>query len=465
MAKHVSDSVLCPRCRGDLSSTEHQGQATCPHCKAPVLFAGADGQNTDCLALPVQFAEFITDGVIARRGGEVILHGWHKSGDPEVVIKVWPQSGSKPPKPNRHPNVVRSLKASTEAGFDFQAYEWAEGSSLDSAADLLTPPDHLHLRDAASSKAIPPAESVTTEPSQSEPLPVLTKAGTPDLPPFGAPWQSQLNRRLHNGLLRGLGTNGLGCSMPMAGFLADGICVSLYAICATLIAVQVVSASVVDAVWATPCLAWQWFWLRHYRSLLGWKVRTAEVIAALLIVSLNLANDEGFWRGVFAVVIFDTCLTAIVAGRTLHRRFSQRRNQPTSSAAKDPEKSKSDDWPFPRTWKDWLGVAVGSILLAYVTNLISDGKMTYQLGKGFVPVKTAQDRQTDLVRLRATKQASEQVKTLTEAISKTTDPHEQAKLYLQRAQAYRQLGQENQAHTDEGRAQQIQLWNPRPLSP
>ena len=39
MAKHVSDSVLCPRCRGDLSSTEHQGQATCPHCKAPVLFA------------------------------------------------------------------------------------------------------------------------------------------------------------------------------------------------------------------------------------------------------------------------------------------------------------------------------------------------------------------------------------------------------------------------------------------
>ncbi len=465
MSKHVSHSVLCPRCRGDLSSTEHQGQATCPHCKSPVLFAGADGDDTNCLALPVQFAEFITDGVIARRGGEVILHGWHKSGDPEVVIKLWPRSGAKPPKPNRHPNVVRSLKAGTEEGFDFQVYEWAEGNALDSAADLLTPPDHLHLRDAVSSKAIPPTESVTNEPPQSEPLPVLTEADTPDLPPFGAPWQSQLNRRLHNGLLRGLGTNGLGCSMPMAGFFADGICVSLYAICATLITVQVVSASAVDAVWATPWLAWQWFWLRHYRSLLSWKVRTGEVIAALLILALNLANDAGFWRGVFAAVIVDTCLTAFVAGRTLHLRFGQRRNQPNSSAPKVPQKSKSNDWDSPRTWKDWLGLTAGCILLAYVTNVISDGKMTYKPGKGFVSVKTEQDRQADRARLRATQQASEQVKTLTEAISKTTDPHEQARLYLQRAQAYRQLGQENQAHTDEGRAQQIQLWNPRPLNP
>ena len=465
MAKHVSDSVLCPRCRGDLSSTEHQGQATCPHCNAPMLFAAADGHNTDCVALPVQFAEFITDGVVARRGGEVILHGWHRSGDPEVVIKLWPHSGPKPPKPNRHPNVVRSLKAGTEAGFGFQVYEWAEGSALNSAADLLTPRDHLRPGDAVSQKSVPPVETDAADREPSEPLPVLTEADTPDLPPFGAPWQSQLNRRLHNGLVRGLGTNGLGCAKQMAGFLADGICVSLHAICATLIAVQIVSASVVDAVWATPWLAWQWFWLRHYRSLLGWKTRTAEFIAALLILALNLVNDAGFWRGVFAAFIFDSCLIAIVAGRTLHLRFGQRRSQPTSSVSKDPEKAKSDDWQSPRTWKDWLGLAVGSMVLAYVTNVISDGKMTFKPGKGFVSVKTAQDRQDDLVRLRATKQASEQVKTLTEAISKTTDPHEQARLYLQRAQAYRQLGQENQAHTDEGRAQQIQLWNPRPLNP
>lgn len=465
MAKHVSDSVPCPRCRGDLSSTEHQGQATCPHCKAPVLFAGADGDDIDCLALPVQFAEFITDEVIARRGGEVILHGWHKSGDPEVVIKLWPQSGSKPPKPDRHPNVVRSLKAGTEAGFDFQVYEWAEGSVLDSAAVLLTPRDHLSPRDAVSQTSVPPVETDVADLEQSEPLPVLTEADAPDLPSFGVPWQSQFNRRLHNGLLRGLGSNGLGCSMQMAGFLADGICVSLYAICATLIAVLIVTASIVDAVWATPWLTWQWFWLRHYRSLLGWKARTTEVIAAVLIFAMNLVNDAGFWRGVFAVVIFDTCLSAIFAGRTLHRRFGQRRSQPTSSASNDPEKSKSDDWQSPRTWKDWLGLAAGCILLAYVTNVISDGKMTYRPGKGFVPVKTAQDRQADLARNRATQQASEQVKTLTEAISKTTDPHEQARLHLQRARAYRQLGQENQAQTDEGRAQQLRLWNPPSLNP
>lgn len=460
MAKHVSDPILCPRCRGDLSSTEHQGQATCPHCKAPVLFAGADGDDTDCLALPVQFAEFITDGVIARRGGEVILHGWHKSGDPEVVIKLWPQSESKPPKPIRHPNVVRFLKAGTEAGFDFQVHEWAEGSALDSAADLLTPRDHLSPTNTVSLNAIPPAETVTTELEQSEPLPVLTEADTQDLPPFGAPWQSQFNRRLHNGLLRGLGSNGLGCSMPMAGFLADGICVSLYAICATLIAVQFVTASVVDAVWATPWLAWQWFWLRHYRSLLSWKVRTAEVTAALLILALSLADDTGFWRGVFVLVIFDTCLAAFVAGRTLHLRFGQRRNPPTPSALQEPEQPKPADLSFPEKLLRGLGLAIGSILIGYVTNVISDGKMKYE-HRRFVRVKTDQERQADL----AMKQASEQVKTLTEAISKTTNPHEQARLYLQRAQAYRQLGQTDRAHTDEGRAQQLRLWNPPSLNP
>ena len=131
------------------------------------------------------------------------------------------------------------------------------------------------------------------------------------------------------------------------------------------------------------------------------------------------------------------------------------------NALQEPEKPKPADLGFPRTFLGGVGLAVGSVVLAYVANVISDGKMSYEFRKGFVPVKTEQDRQADLARLRA----RQRVNSLTEAISKTTDPHEQAMLYLQRAQAYRELGQENQAHTDEGRAQQIQLRSPRSLNP
>ncbi len=468
MADISRHTIQCPRCRGDLSIIEHQGQATCSHCKALVLFADASGHDQDCLALPAEFGAFIADSVVACRGSEVILHGWHRSGNPEIVVKLWPQSGAKPPKQNRHPNVVRSLKGGTEAGFDFQTYEWAEDSALNSAADLLTPDDHLSPVESVSQKTIQANETVATASLQSEPLPSPTETESTDLPPSGVPWRSPFNRRIHSGLLRGLGIKGLGCSMPMARFLADGVCVSLYAFCLTLIAAQFVGESIVDAVWATPWLSWQWFWLRHYRRLLSWKVLTAELIAAVFFISMNLINDAGFWRGVFAVVVFDTCLTAIVAGRTLHRRFGQRRSQATSPTPQEPKATpKPADTAIPRTWSEWLAFGAASIVVAYVTEVITDGTKTYRPFRGFVTIKTikTESEQADFARLRATLQ----VRKLTDAIANSTDPSEQANLYQQRAQAYRTLGKNDLAASDESRAQQLQSkilrLAPRPLKP
>ena len=339
MSKHTHDTILCPRCRGNLSITGHRGQATCPHCQAPVLFADADDRDQDCLGLPAEFGAFIADSVAARRGSEVILHGWHRSGNPEIVIKLWPQSGAKPPKQNRHPNVVRSLNSGTEAGFDYQVYEWAEDSSLNSAAELLTSPECQSPRETVSQPRIRPIDSVDAAvlPGQSVSPPWPIDAETTDTPPLGAHWRGRFNRRFHEGLVRGLGTKGLGCSMPMARFLADGACVSLYAICLTLIAVQFVGESIVDAVWAAPWLSWQWFWLRHYRSILSRTAITIEVIAVVLLVAMSLMNDLAFWRSLYAAMVVDAILTAIVVWRTLRFRFGKA----TTDGAK-----KNDGDPF-----------------------------------------------------------------------------------------------------------------------
>ena len=465
MAKVTCDTILCPRCRGTLSITGHRGQATCSHCQAPVLFADADGRDQDCLALTAEFGAFIADSVVARRGSEVILHGWHRSGNPEVVIKLWPQSGAKPPEQDRHPNVVRSLKSGTEAGFDFQVYEWAEDCALNSAADLLTPSYRLSPCEAVSPKTIQPIESAATAPDQPEPPHLPTDVDATEQPPFGARWRSRFNRRLHEGFVRGLGTKGLGCSMPMARFLADGACVSLYAVCLTLIAVQFVGESIVDAVWATPWLSWQWFWFRHYRRLLSWKVLTAELIAAVLVISMNLINDVGFWRGVFAVVVLDTWLTAIMVWRTLRRRFGKRLSMPVTPTSQTANKPKSAEADFPETWLGWL---TASAVLAATSYWLSDGTRVFVRTKGgklVVPVKTDHGRRIETDR----RNAEERVKNLTDAIAKSTDPLEQVKLYQQRAQAYRTLGKNDLAASDEGRAQQLQMKNsrlaPRPLKP
>ena len=78
-------------------------------------------------------------------------------------------------------------------------------------------------------------------------------------------------------------------------------------------------------------------------------------------------------------------------------------------------------------------------------------------GKWAVPIKAEHGRQTEAVR----RNAQEQVKKLTDAIAKSTDPLEQANLYQQRAQAYRALGENDRAQTDEGRAQQLRSRNLR----
>ena len=115
MVEITHEAIRCPHCRGDLSITEQRGQTTCPHCQAPILLAGAGRREQASLALSAEFGAFIADSVVARRGKEVILHGWHRSGHPEVVIKLRPQLGATWSEKTRHPNVVRFLNSGTEA--------------------------------------------------------------------------------------------------------------------------------------------------------------------------------------------------------------------------------------------------------------------------------------------------------------------------------------------------------------
>ena len=214
MAELTHEAIRCPHCRGDLSITEHRGQTTCPHCQAPILLAGAGRREQTYLALPAEFGAFIADSVVARRGKEVILHGWHRSGHPEVVIKLRPQLGDTWSEKTRHPNVVRFLNSGTEGGVDYQVFEWVEGSDLESAAELLTSVERLSPHEVASPKKISPAKTVAAAPVQSEPPPPLLDSGTTNEPPIGARWRGRFNQRFHEGLVRGLGTKGLVCHHP-----------------------------------------------------------------------------------------------------------------------------------------------------------------------------------------------------------------------------------------------------------
>ena len=178
MAELIRETIRCPHCQGDLSITEHRGQTTCPHCQAPILLAGAGRREQASLALPAEFGAFIADSVVARRGKEFILHGWHRSGHPEVVIKLRPQLGATWSEKTRHPNVVRFLNSGTEADFDYQIFEWVEDSDLESAAELLTSAERLNPREVAFPKKISPAKTVAAAPVQSEPPPPLLDSGT-----------------------------------------------------------------------------------------------------------------------------------------------------------------------------------------------------------------------------------------------------------------------------------------------
>ena len=154
-------------------------------------------------------------------------------------------------------------------GFDYQVIEWTEGGELNSAAELFTSAERLSPREVASPKQISPAKTVAAAPVQSEPPDPPQDSDATDMPSIGARWRGRFNQRFHEGLVRGLGIKGLGCSMTMARFLADGVCVSLYAICAAMIAFQILGESIAAVAGTIPWLAWQWFWLRHYRCLLG----------------------------------------------------------------------------------------------------------------------------------------------------------------------------------------------------
>ncbi len=224
-----------------------------------------------------------------------------------------------------------------------------------------------------------------------------------------------------------------------------------------MIAFQILGESIAAVAGGIPWLAWQWFWLRHYRCLLGWKPRTAEIIVAALMIVLSLMNDAGFWGGLFVAVIVDTCVAAMVVWRTLRCRYGQRFSQPVAPVPLETDKPRPTESDFPQTWLGWIAVSVvmGTVSYWYYggTKIIVPTKG----GKWAVPIKTEHGRRIETDR----RNAEVQVKKLTDAIAKSTDPLEQANLYQQRAQAYRALGENDRAQTDEGRAQQLRSRNLR----
>ena len=162
-------------------------------------------------------------------------------------------------------------------------------------------------------------------------------------------------------------------------------------------------------------------------------------------------NDAGFSGGVFMAVIVDTCVAAMVVWRTLRCRYGQRISQPVAPVPLEADKPKPTESDFPQTWLGWIAASVVMGALSY---WLSDGKkiiVPTKGGKWAMPIKTEHGRRIETDR----RNAAEQVKKLTDAIAKSTDSLEQANLYQQRAQAYRTLGENERAQTDEGRAQQL----------